>query len=120
MSDAEEDVAPDVTTPRTVPRIHTAPPLDVSQAFSHSFYTQVASERHQQWLLRNFISDRRISLVSFDKFGVTKFLKDKNLFETVSTTLPSIQSMVLEFYANLEKNMYAEGFSRYEQVYVQG
>lgn len=51
---------------------------------------------------------------------MSKFLKNRNLFGTITTALPYVQSIVLEFYANLEKYMYAEGFPRYGQVYVRG
>lgn len=69
---------------------------------------------------RKLYSERLIKVPDFDKNLMVKFLKDRELFGTVSKAKGYILAIVYEFYVNLYKNISDPTSSQVHKAYVRG
>lgn len=101
-SAAAEDVADNVTA------FHMASNsfYELSSAFSPLFYTRAASVRYESLIHRNFVAEHKRKIDVFTRFNLTKFFEEKSLLKSVDYTSPFYRDIVIEFYANLEKEIW--------------
>ncbi|KAH6797538.1 hypothetical protein C2S52_022092 [Perilla frutescens var. hirtella] len=93
-------------------------PHDVSSVFSKTFYSQHAKSIHKTIVLRPTRVEKQIDVLSFKKYGMDIFLKERGLWKSVTALSSFEPDVVAEFYANMSPEMDDKTKSKYGEVYM--
>ncbi|KAL3623035.1 hypothetical protein CASFOL_031851 [Castilleja foliolosa] len=110
MIDEYEDLVPDMND------------VDIATFVPHStkFLTAEAESRFDALKKRSMIDERRIMVDVFKKHNLVDFFEARGMLATVSTAVPFVRDIIVEFYANLVPQVCEKGSASYGKVYVRG
>lgn len=94
--------------------------IEVSKAYNSRFYTYDAYSAFKSMSSRDFKSEKKADLKSFEEYGMDLFLKDRGLWTTVSNVHGFEVNVVREFYSNILKEVSDESSKMFGKVYVRG
>lgn len=94
--------------------------IEVSKAYNSRFYTYDAYSDFNSMSSRDFKSEKKADLKSFEEYGMDLFLKDRGLWTTVSNVHGFEVNVVREFYSNILKEFSDESSKNFGKVYVRG
>ncbi|XP_024025805.1 uncharacterized protein LOC112092857 [Morus notabilis] len=87
---------------------------------STTFYSNLSEKVWAFVVQRKILSERLVHDAEFKEIGVFELLKEQNLLGTVTKVQPFVKNVVLEFYANLVKEINNPAIDMFHKVFVRG
>ncbi|KAL3640789.1 hypothetical protein CASFOL_015757 [Castilleja foliolosa] len=89
-------------------------------AYSSKFLTVGSEASFKDLQSRSMICEKRLMVDVFEKFNLVEFFRARGVYATVTTAVPFVREIVLEFYANLLPQVCKVNSVSYGKVFVRG
>ncbi|GFP80750.1 hypothetical protein PHJA_000218300 [Phtheirospermum japonicum] len=97
-----------------------SPEIEDMEPFSKKFLIDEAAELFDVYQTRHLIAERKVPLDLFERHNLIAYLRFHGMFFTVSTAIPFVRDIVLEFYANMLSSIADLSSLNYGKVFLRG